>query len=134
MIDKSLLLSCIATFAVIYMAQLLKIERARKKADAARVNSLEIELKADCARKKAYADRLKSLEIEIETERAAKEALEKQLMYELSSMTVEQWNSLNDHDRRLNEDLCKQYGIPFPNMQKSSDPDSTEQDGERTLC
>ena len=90
----------------------LETEHSLKKADASRVNSLEIELETERARNKAYVARLK-----IETERA--EALEKQLRYELSSMTAEQWNSLNDHDRRLNEDLCKQYGIPFPNIQES---------------
>ena len=127
MIDKSLLLIFIGTFALIYIR--LKTERARQKADAARVNRLEIELENARLKIELENARMKS---ELETERA--EALEKQLRYELSSMTIEQWNSLNDHDRRLNEDLCKQYGIPFPNMQESSDPDSTEQDGERTLC
>ena len=128
MIDNSQLLICISTFAIIYMARLkieLETELARKKADAARVKCMEIELENV---------RVNSMEIELELETERAEALEKQLRYELSSMTIEQWNSLNDNDRRLNEDLCKQYGIPLPNMQESSYPDSTEQDGERTLC
>jgi hypothetical protein len=155
MIDNSQLLICISTFAIIYMARLkieLETELARKKADAARVkcmeielenvrvNSMEIELEnarlkieleTELARKKADAARVNSMELELELETERAEALEKQLRYDLSSMTIEQWNSLNDNDRRLNEDLCKQYGIPLPNMQESSYPGSTEQDGER---
>jgi regulator of protease activity HflC (stomatin/prohibitin superfamily) len=102
-------------------------QKAEAKAEADRQKA---EAKAEADRQNADA-RLAEIKELLETERAAKEALEEQLRYELSSITVEQWNSLNDHDRSLNENLCKQYGIAFPNMQESSDPDSTEQDGER---
>jgi hypothetical protein len=137
MTNYSLLLGsvCIAiSIVVIYMAS--KANAICERIEADRRNTHAKAAKADADRQNAYAKtdallaELIGLEELLETERAAKEALEAQLRYELSSMTVDEWNSLDDHGRSINENLCKKYEIPFPNIQESSNADPIEQDGE----
>jgi hypothetical protein len=139
MTDYSLIFGsvCIAAIiGVIYMES--KANALCERIETDRQNAHVKTAKEEVDRQNAYAkvkvDRQKLLaEFEelIETERAAKEALEAQLRYELSSMTVDEWNSLDDHGRSINENLCKQYEIPFPSIQESSNQDSIEQNGER---
>jgi hypothetical protein len=93
-----LLGSFIASLAFIYIYITNKLNLIKQK-DEDTIQNIKLEIEIERTALQNIKLEIERVEIELETERIARQKAENELRYELSSMTIEELNSMNDNDR-----------------------------------